>query len=406
MQNSIFCTAPFTTLRIESSLQSNQVSFKPGCIYRLQHDSPTLEHFVSGPEMTALRNNKLNGNVASPGCIGCSQNESIGVDSIRQQLMHKPWASDKFGIKLLDVFFSNTCNLGCYMCGTDISSYIVTERNAAGLTNIPLQVQDNTDLALDTIDQLPVLESVSFIGGEFFVFKKNLVLLDKIIERGLECRIVTNASVLTPALLEKLQQVKKLELQISMDGVHDTYTFMRFPSDWSTFSANVDILRHSLPHAEINLRYVTQVLNIANLFDTLDWANKQRLSINTCGLSSPNSQGLNWSILHPEEKASLVDFLSANKNSYRLTKDQKHMINSYIDGVNLMPFDQQDRNAGVKLIAGLTRYRKISPDTIAQILCLFPKLAQDIVHGQNKFDFSRKPVYNIRDETSNHCNTR
>lgn len=406
MPNSIFCTAPFTTLRIESSSQSDQVSFKPGCIYRLQSHCHSLNDFESGAEMTDLRQNKLTGKVASAGCVGCVQNESIGVKSIRQQFLRKPWASDKFGIKLLDIFFSNTCNLGCYMCGTDISTYLANERNAAGLTNVPVQIQDNTDLAIDTIDQLPVLESVSFIGGEFFVFKRNLVLLDKIIDRGLECRIVTNASVLTPALLEKLQQVKQLELQISMDGVHDTYTFMRFPSDWQTFSTNVDILRHSLPHANVNLRYVTQVLNIANLFDTLDWANKQRLPINTCGLSSPNSQGLNWSILRPEEKISLIDFLSTQKNQYRLTKDQKHMIDSYIDGVNLMPFDQQDRNSGVRLIAGLTRHRKISPDTIARILCLFPKLAQDIVHGQNKFDFLHKPVYTIRDEANDHCHSR
>ena len=138
---------------------------------------------------------------------------------------------------------------------------------------------------------------------------------------------------------------------------------------------------------------------------SIDWANRQRLPINTRGLSSPNCEGLNWSILRPEEKSVLVDFLSANKTQYRLTKHQTHMVDSYINGVGLMPFDQEHRDAGVRLIARLTKHRKVSSNTIKQVFGLFPKLADEIIMAQNKLDFSKKSVYTIRDETGNNYNS-
>ena len=64
-QNKIFCTAPFTTLRIESFSNHKGPIFKPGCVYSAQGPIPTLKDYQSGLEMTEHRNNLLTGTVPS-----------------------------------------------------------------------------------------------------------------------------------------------------------------------------------------------------------------------------------------------------------------------------------------------------------------------------------------------------
>ena len=403
MNNPIFCTAPFTTLRIES-YSPGKMGFKPGCIYSIQGECKSLDEFFHGDEMNELRNNKLTGTVPMTGCAGCAKNDGIGVESVRKQLLRKPWASDQLDIKLLDIFFSNTCNLGCFMCDGNSSTFLAAERKAVGLNSIPVEVHDNTDMALTTIDQLPNLESVSFIGGEFFVFKRNTVLLDKIIQRQLECRVVTNASVLAPALLEKLKQVPALELTISMDGVNDAYSFMRYPATWEKFSANVATLKEHLPTAKIYFNFVLQALNINNVYDTFEWANKKIIPIHVSSLASITYDGLAWTILNDIEKANIIKYLEDGKLKHRITKQQTAIIDSYIGGIQQTKFNQAHRDSGIDLVSRLMSYRNVTPDALRAQLGVFTELANEIIQAQKKFDFTNKIVYTTQDETMHNTN--
>jgi len=397
MHNPIFCTAPFTTLRIESNYKTNQVGFKPGCVYRIQTKSESLKDFLHGEEMTQLRDNKINGIEPVPGCDACSKNDKIGTTSIRKQLLQKPWASDKLDIKLLDVFFSNTCNLGCYMCDEKSSTYLANERNNAGLSDTSVVVQDNTDIALATIDQLPNLESVSLIGGEFFIFKKNLIMLDKIIQRQLGCRIVTNASVLTSSLLSRLKQIVNLEISISVDGVKDAYDFMRYPATWQQFSTNVDTLRQHLPKSSMYFKFIIQILNISHVYQTIDWANKKLIPIQISSLTSSDTQGLNWSILKDHEKDKLIEFLHAEKLKYGITTKQNAIIHEYILGIQKSIFNQTHRDTGIQFISKLTAHRKLNMSIVQAQLGVLTELAEEI--EQARLAFCPRTVYTIQDET-------
>jgi organic radical activating enzyme len=404
MRNPIFCTAPFTTLRVESDYKTNQIGFKPGCVYKIQTKSESLDDFLHGEEMSTLRDNKLNGIEPVPGCNACSKNDKLGVESIRKQLLQKPWASDKLGIKLLDIFFSNTCNLGCYMCAGTYSTYLANERNNAGLSDTPVVIEDNTNLVLTTIDQLPDLESVSFIGGEFFIFKKNLIILDKIIQRQLGCRIVTNASIIPPSSLNRLKQISDLEVSISVDGVKDAYNFMRYPATWEQFSTNVDTLKKELPNSSMYFRFIIQILNISHVYETLDWANKQLMPIQVSSLTSSDSQGLNWSILREHEKDKLIEFLQTEKSKYRITTKQNATIDKYALGIQKSIFNQNHRDAGIKLISTLTAHRKLDMSIVRSQLGVLTELADEI--EQARLAFSPKTVYTIQDETMHNTNPR
>jgi hypothetical protein len=184
--NKIFCNAPFTNLRIENQSDRSLI-FKPCCVYQSQTPISTLDDFFSGDKMQGLRNNMLSGTSPDPGCVNCSIPESMGLTSIRKQSLNKPWAKTSNRIHTLEIFFGNTCNLGCAMCDADVSSYAAEERYQAGIIPMRMSVVDNIQVALDTIDQLPDLKSVTFIGGEFFLVKRNIEILDKIIQRNIQC---------------------------------------------------------------------------------------------------------------------------------------------------------------------------------------------------------------------------
>ena len=375
--NDIFCTAPFTNVRIENCADRS-VIFKPCCVYQTEQSIPTLSEFFTGSEMQTLRTNLVSGSAPVTGCFRCSEPESMGLTSIRKQWLNKPWTNADRKTYTLEIFFSNTCNLGCAMCSSDISSYASEERYQAGIIPIRIPAIDNIQLALDTIDQLPDLKSVTFIGGEFFLAKRNTEILDKIIQRNIQCIITTNASVLTGPLLEKLQQVQNLEIGISVDGTADVYEFMRFPADWDVLNQNINTLKKHIPWADYSIRAVAQPMNIQNFHELFEWANKKIIPLHYQVLVTPTH--LSWKILTPTEKHSLVELLKTKQSSkYKITNKQKNIIDDFVRGIVLDEYDTQLRAQGVEYLGKLFAHRKMSADVISKQFGIFTNLANEII---------------------------
>lgn len=375
--DSIFCNAPFTNVRIENR-SDRSVIFKPCCVYQSQSPIPSLQEYFNGDEMQALRNNKLYETMASSGCDNCSVPEKMGLTSIRKQLLQQPWASADNKVYSVEIFFGNTCNLGCAMCSPDVSSFAAEERYQAGIMPIRSSVIDNIQVALDTIDQLLDLKSVTFIGGEFFLVKRNAEILDKIIQKNIQCVITTNATVLTEPLLQKLQQIKDIQIGISVDGVEDVYNFMRYPADWTMLNSNIDTLKKRIPWADYCVRAVAQPLNIQNFHEIFQWANKKLIPMQYQVLVTP--EHLSWKILTEEEKKKTVQFLIAKQSAnYKITRKQKHIIDDFINGIVLDHYDANLRQQGVEYMAKLFAHRKISADTIQTQFGIFTNLANQVI---------------------------
>ena len=378
-ENKIFCTAPFTTLRIESYSNYMGTVFKPGCVYHAQDPIPTLEEYQTGAEMTAHRRNLLTGTIPSPGCRACSEPESNGLSSTRALLSSKPWASDKEKIFLLDMFFSNVCNLGCLMCGPEFSSYIANERFNAGIIPKIIEIKDNTQIILETMDKLPDLTSVTFIGGEFFIAKRNLEILDRVIERGLECSIATNATVINDAIFARLKKIKNIELKISVDGTNGCYEFIRYPANWDILNSNITRFKEELPTAKFLINTVIQPLNLQNLHELFEWANKKYIKTIFQYISTPTY--LSWGILNKQEQDKLAKLLQQKQNQgFKITKQQHKGIDDLIDAIQNIEFSPKFRLAGVRFMSKLMLYRKIDPSIIKKQFGILTDLAQEIIN--------------------------
>jgi hypothetical protein len=215
---------------------------------------------------------------------------------------------------------------------------------------------------------------------------------------------VNQVHAVTSVLLERLKQIPKIELTISMDGVNDAYSFMRYPATWENFADNVSMLKKHVPHATINFNFVLQALNINNLYDTFDWANRKIIPIHVAALVDTDQGELGWTILKENEKSNIVRYLQDNKSKYRITKQQTEIIDSYITGIQKAEFDQTHRTSGVDMLARLLAYRNVAESAVRAQLGVFVELADEIIQAQKTFDFTNKTVYNITNEASNNCN--
>jgi hypothetical protein len=388
--NKIFCTAPFTTLRIESYNQGSSkqykdlgVVFKPGCIYNPNNKISSLDEYLHGEEMTQHRDNLCNGSVPNPSCRGCSNPEKIGLQSIRLDLLEKPWASDQLKIRMLDIQYSNICNLGCLFCSPEQSSYLSEERFKAGIIDKRVSFKNNLNISLDTMDQLPDLEVVNFIGGEFFLFKNNSLILDQIIKRNLGANIFTNASLLEEKLMSKLEKIPKLEIHISMDGVGEMYEFMRYPGKWDTFVTNVNILLKRLHWADKRFNVVVQPLNIQNLHEIFEHNNKLLLHTHHQILDTPLH--LTWPILTPEECQKIIFLLKTKQQKkYHITSGQKSLIDDLIQSLEKIDHSPDLRQTGIEFLAKIWKHRRADPQYIKKILGELDGLANQIVDAMTR----------------------
>jgi hypothetical protein len=375
LNNKIFCTAPFSSMRIES--QQQEVTYKPGCVYMPVGSISSIDDFLSGKEMTEHRDNLCNGTVPSPGCFKCSHSESLNLNSTRMFLNKSLGKSDNLSIRLLDIFFSNTCNLSCVMCSPDASSSLANERHNIGfLDKLPSYV-DNTANALEAMDRLTELETVTFIGGEFFIFKNNLVLLDKIIERSLGCRIVTNATVILDLHLEKMRSIKDLHVQISIDAVGPAYEFMRYPASWATVEKNIFRLKRELPHAKFNFNMVVQPLNILHCIKTLEVLNCFTIPTRLTNLVTP--EHLSWTILDINEKSLIINYINDNLNNAKITYNQKEEIEKFISSLSNVNFDIDKRSMGINLLKKTYQHRKLSNEIIKNHFGILHNIANEII---------------------------
>lgn len=164
---------------------------------------------------------------------------------------------------ILEVFFSNTCNLACVYCNAMFSSSIQAENKKFGgaiLPELDFEYKDNR--AKDLIPEFwswfeknsGSLQRLQILGGEPFLLKDVAQLIEyfeKYPHPDLEFNLVTNLSLPTNLLepiLNKLQilkeskKLKRIDIQVSVDCWGKSQEYIRYGFDMATFERNMLLL--------------------------------------------------------------------------------------------------------------------------------------------------------------------
>jgi len=164
---------------------------------------------------------------------------------------------------VLEVFFSNTCNLSCVYCNAKFSSSIQAENKKFGgaiLSELNFEYVDNKYRELvpkfwawfKTNSQS--LQRLQILGGEPFLQDDVLKLIDYFEHHphpDLEFNLVTNLNLPTKVIqpiLEKLRdlknknKLKRIDIQVSVDCWGQSQEYIRHGFKLDTFNRNMELL--------------------------------------------------------------------------------------------------------------------------------------------------------------------
>lgn len=208
-----------------------------------------------------------------PACNSCWRLESQGQTSERiihnrtmDHLMNRniediceSALNDQGYIAMVKLQTSNLCNGTCITCGPESSTAWQTLNG-----RVNYQVLSIPDINWRTVAYL------SFVGGEPLLEKKNWLILEQlIIEKNTDIFLtfVTNGSMeLTERQIQILSEFKNINICISVDGIEQSFEYMRYPLKWDLFFANfvkfkqiTSNISASVMVSNINIYYLDQI---------------------------------------------------------------------------------------------------------------------------------------------------
>ena len=372
---------PFASVRIEDGKNNNSTLIRPCCLFKPDKKTThtNLKEYFDSDMLQELQQHLLTQDTLPAGCSACQRIEETGQLSVRQ-LKNRYFDVDHLettSIQELDIFPSNLCNLNCIMCSPKHSSAIGAEQKSMGLITEIINF-DETDRVCDAIKTLPNLKYISVSGGEFFYAKHCMRILEQVHASGVEYfKITTNGTILNPKHIEILKHIPKLELRFSVDGTKDQYEFIRYPAKWDEVKQNILNYQQQLPNAKLETVIVMQPLNIFSVFDWLEFANQHNLETHWGNL---NNDDLNWDILIPEEKNTIVKFIESGLKDSNLTLRQRlSLLNYSKNTISHSEFDADARARSIKKIIRLCNHRKISLNVLNLVFKEMPYLLQEIL---------------------------
>lgn len=246
-------------------------------------------------------------------CQVCYKRELNGIRSKRQLALKKAVEKSWHGyshtelfnivkqgthvdtpIKQIDIRLGTTCNLACRMCSpisSSMWSQIVEENKQAFKDvkwNSPIhQAKESIEsqssrwwqqkkFLSSLIEACGGLHELNITGGEPTLIPE---LIDVLKQLNKDCvvQLTTNGTLFNQKLYNELSKFKETWFVLSIDGVGDTYNYIRHPGDWKIVNSNINKFKDYVK--EIHVETATTIFNILDLTNIWTWCNENNLDI-------------------------------------------------------------------------------------------------------------------------------
>ena len=285
----------------------------PCCRYKTMRTSKDAKEYFESDEIKALRKDLLAG-IKNKNCEACWIDEQNGGDSLRQisnrTIAHKGnfKISEQIeepklqNILSFDLTLGNLCNLKCVMCNPELSSQLLAESNANN--DLKSLYNENTDFSQKTFDWpkqdefidwcktfLPQAIHIKFTGGEPFI----IPWIDGVIEhipdeQKAKCilHFTSNLTVINERLFENVHKFKEVWISVSVEGIQDTFEYLRFGHKWSTLHENLETVRKmNIPNLILKVNHVVQAPSFQSIESMVKYFDKLKMEINPILLRTP-----------------------------------------------------------------------------------------------------------------------
>lgn len=309
-QSKTFCMHPFTGLATRED-GAIKICCRSQPVGWIQESS--LEEIWNGERMQTVRRQILSGERPDV-CAPCFDLEDQGVESLRQRHINGvipearinlyPNALDQltenytmpFEFPTMEIKLNNLCNLKCRMCNPldstswkdwdEVKSFYEKENNylvptVAKLVRVPGQYIgpfDNTNNWWNDFERLiPHFRRVEFAGGEPLMDPQHYKILDMLKPYGknIELKYATNGTTLGISkgrtIHDYWPHFRSIAVNVSIDGIHDVYNYIRSNSNFSEVERNIDEIK-SLPNiSRIVGAFTAQAGNILQAAECIDY---------------------------------------------------------------------------------------------------------------------------------------
>ena len=308
MRERVFCLLPWTHLYIFTDGSSSPCCMWSGPSLGNVRSSSIAELWNS-PGLKALRSDMMSGRPVA-GCWRCYEDERSGSWSLRQartinlgrhQGRERLTAPDgtlpQLPVPLLEIRFSNICNLRCRTCDPTKSSAWAADAEALGLPvghgsiQKPYDDWDSFWRQLQTLLEEGV-EEIVFAGGEPLIMEEHYRILDFLIARGLtDVRLsyVTNFSTLRfqdRDVIGLWSCFRDVRVSASLDGSGRRGEYLRKGLSWEAVVANRKEMLRRCPEVSFSIPVTLSIFNALHLPDFhREWVEKGYVNRNKFTLS-------------------------------------------------------------------------------------------------------------------------
>lgn len=202
-------------------------------------------------------------------CKHCWKAEDAGLQSVRTGSLNWMPSDGGTGVKRMDIRIHNKCNLACTMCYSGAS-------NLWGKLEGHDTYRILTNEELDFIrDKASNITHISFQGGEPFYGREYddfLMSLDNL--ENISVDIFTNVISIKRDVIQRWKDsLNDLMINASVDGYGHVYDSIRWPTTWSKFDKNAQIL-YDIVGQHMTYYWTVQAENLHNIFDFIKWRNR------------------------------------------------------------------------------------------------------------------------------------
>lgn len=287
-------------------------------------------------------------------CDYCIQQEKGGTYSYRQHFTNP----DEL---IITASFDNICNLKCITCTPNNSTQIMAERFKFEKTDDKFVKKYFTDVvtkqAPKKIDFIKsMLNELSFkslrfdiLGGEPLINPAIFEFIDWLAEQPYASQtslmITTNGTTYTDKLIKYISAFKLVGIQLSIDGIEDTFEYLRYNASFETLEKVGDQfyeLTKQYGNFILGCHYTLSWMNCLNFADFINWMHGRYPNLHdlyVSKLQSPEQYSIEAMSLDMRTKVynHVVEQLTASGPAYEkaLFLYKEHMLSTAYDTFNL-----------------------------------------------------------------------
>jgi MoaA/NifB/PqqE/SkfB family radical SAM enzyme len=242
--------------------------------------------YQTSAELAELKSSFLRGEQPA-GCGRCWQDESAGLPSKRTldwQYVFDQKVPDLDSLQILSFPMGNTCNLACRICSSYSSSKWLTEAKQLKETFPDIKIFKHKKFYQDS-DFLNSIKNISqnlvhveFPGGEPFLtgINQHLEFLDFLISHNsseISLHYITNTTQYPGAeFWDRWKKFKKVDIQLSIDGIEDQFEYNRWPAKWTDCLDNIIKYQSNVDtNIKLSISHSVSIFTVYYLPEFLNW---------------------------------------------------------------------------------------------------------------------------------------